>query len=144
MKMHRACKICGEIGHTYKEHQDGCPYCESSHLGEECPTTQVTCFMCEGTNHNPAQCRLLTTTQEVVQQQKKGMRKAIQECMAASMKKRKQDLAQVTCHKCRNKGHYANVCPEVIRERERWGRYSSPCQEKKRGRGWEPWSKQAP
>ncbi|XBJ26862.1 hypothetical protein VPH35_004213 [Triticum aestivum] len=138
MKMHRACKICGEIGHTDKEHQDGCPYCEASHLGEECPTTRVTCFMCEGTNHNPAQCRLLTTTQEVVQQQRKGMKKAVQEII---MKRR----ALVTCHKCRSKGHYASVCPEVITERERWARYSSPCPEKKRGRGrWEAWSKQAP
>ncbi|XBJ11826.1 hypothetical protein VPH35_016461 [Triticum aestivum] len=100
MKMHRACKICGEIGHTDKEHQDGCPYCEASHLGEECPTTQVTCFMCEGTNHNPAQCRLLTTTQ-VVQQQRKGMKEAIQEFMAAPMKKRKK---RRYAKKCRTRG----------------------------------------
>ncbi|XBJ19526.1 hypothetical protein VPH35_010493 [Triticum aestivum] len=101
MKMHRACKICGEIGHTYKEHQDGCPYCEASHLGEECPTMQVTCFMCEAINHNPAQCRLLTKTQEVVQQQRKGMKEAIQEFMAAPMKRRKK---RRYAKKCRTRG----------------------------------------
>ena len=37
-----ACKICGEIGHTHKEHQDECPYCEESHPTEECPTRRVT------------------------------------------------------------------------------------------------------
>src|ERR1041385_7095748 len=34
-KRPRACKICGEIGHSYKGHQDGCPYCEEIHRGEE-------------------------------------------------------------------------------------------------------------
>src|SRR4051812_22636709 len=25
-KRPRACKICGEVGHSYEGHQDGCPY----------------------------------------------------------------------------------------------------------------------
>ena len=54
MKKPCACKICGEIGHTNEEHKDGCPHCEGNHAAEECPTGQVTCFICEGTMHYPA------------------------------------------------------------------------------------------
>src|SRR4051812_2405666 len=28
LKRIRACTICGETGHSYEGHQDGCPYCE--------------------------------------------------------------------------------------------------------------------
>src|ERR1041385_373601 len=53
LKRIRACTICGETGHSHEGHQDGCPYCEEIRSGEECPTAQVTCFTCEGTNHTP-------------------------------------------------------------------------------------------
>ena len=53
-----ACKICGEIGHTHEEHNDGCPHCEGNHQYGECPTMKVTCFLCEGTPHYPAQCHI--------------------------------------------------------------------------------------
>ena len=43
----RACKICGEIGHTSKECHERCPNCDTSHPNEECPTTQISCFLCE-------------------------------------------------------------------------------------------------
>ena len=58
MKQTCACKICGEIAHTQEEHKDGCPHCEENHLAEECPTGQVTCFLCEGTTHYPGQCHI--------------------------------------------------------------------------------------
>ena len=51
---HLACTIYGEIGHITKEHHDQRPYCEGRHPSEECPTSQVTFLLCEGTNHNPA------------------------------------------------------------------------------------------
>ena len=62
-----ACKICGEIGHTQEEHKDGCPHCEEKHPAEECPTSQVTCFFCEGTTHYPAQCHIYPTVQQTIQ-----------------------------------------------------------------------------
>src|SRR3954471_20872738 len=31
LKRPRACTICGEAGHSYEGHQDGCPYCEETH-----------------------------------------------------------------------------------------------------------------
>src|ERR1041385_2979606 len=72
-----ACKICGEIGHTHEEHQDECPHCEESHPAEECPTRQVTCFLCEGTTHYPAQCNLYPMVHKVTQQHKEGMKEAL-------------------------------------------------------------------
>jgi hypothetical protein len=68
MKKPCACKICGEIGHTQEEHKDGCPQCEDDHLDGECPTMQVTCFLCEGTTHYPPQCQIYPKIQEVIKQ----------------------------------------------------------------------------
>ena len=53
-----ACQLCGEIGHNHKEHKDEFPNCEGSHPIEECPTRHITCFLCEGTTHYPAQCHI--------------------------------------------------------------------------------------
>ena len=66
-----ACKICREIGHTQEEHKDGCPHCEENHPAEECPTGQVTCFLCEGTDHYPAKCHIYPRVQQTIQKQKK-------------------------------------------------------------------------
>jgi hypothetical protein len=54
----RACKRCGEIGHMSKECHEQCPYRNMNHPIGECPMTQVTCFLCEGINHVPAECML--------------------------------------------------------------------------------------
>ncbi|KAE8783845.1 hypothetical protein D1007_42677 [Hordeum vulgare] len=72
-----ACKICGEIGHTQEEHKDGCTHCEENHPAEECPTSQVTCFLCEGTTHYPAQCHIYPKVQQVVKQQKDSVKETL-------------------------------------------------------------------
>jgi hypothetical protein len=59
----RACKRCGEIGHTSKECHEQCPYCVTSHPVGEYPMTQVTCFLCEGINHVPVECKFYSTVQ---------------------------------------------------------------------------------
>src|ERR1041384_1724163 len=97
LKRIRACTICGAVGHSYEGHQDKCPYGEEIHSGEECPTAQVTCFTCEGTDHYPAQCQFFIVTQQVVQHQKEGMKKAIQEFKGAPVKKKKKYLSRVQC-----------------------------------------------
>ena len=76
-----ACKICREIGHIQEEHKDECPHCEGSHPAEECPTGQVTCFMCEGVTHFPAQCQIYPKVQEITKQQKEALRKCLEESM---------------------------------------------------------------
>ncbi|KAE8794852.1 hypothetical protein D1007_30418 [Hordeum vulgare] len=72
-----ACKICGEIGHTQEEHTDGCTHCEENHPAEECPSSQVTCFLCEGTTHYPAQCHIYPKVQQVVKQQKDAVKETL-------------------------------------------------------------------
>ena len=64
----QACNICGDMEHTYKEHVDQCPNCEEKHPTKQCPTSQVTCFLCEGNNHVPIQCPIYS----IVQQRKQG------------------------------------------------------------------------
>jgi hypothetical protein len=59
----RACKVYGEIGHTSKDCHEQCPYCDTSHPIGECPMTQVTCFLCEGISHVPAECKLYPMVQ---------------------------------------------------------------------------------
>jgi hypothetical protein len=41
----RACKVCGEIGHTSKQCHEKCPYCDTSHPIGECPMAQVACYL---------------------------------------------------------------------------------------------------
>jgi hypothetical protein len=60
----QAYKRCGEIGHTSKECREQCPYCDMSHPIGECPMSQVTCFLCEGINHVPVECKFYSTGNE--------------------------------------------------------------------------------
>ena len=54
----KACKTCGEIGHTSQECTDEWPHGHTRHPVRECPTSQITCFLCEATNHVPTQYQL--------------------------------------------------------------------------------------
>jgi hypothetical protein len=56
-----ACKRCGEVGHASKDCHEEYPYCDPSNSVGKCPITQVTCFLCEGTNHVPAECKFYST-----------------------------------------------------------------------------------
>src|SRR3954467_12500236 len=64
----QACNVCGDQDHTSKEHEDQCPNCEEKHPTNQCPTSQATCFLCEGNNHVPIQCPIYS----IVQQRKQG------------------------------------------------------------------------
>jgi hypothetical protein len=69
----RACRICGEIGHTSKECYGQCPYYDTSHPIGECPMAQVTCFLCDVINHVPVECNLYPMVQQMKQRAKDGM-----------------------------------------------------------------------
>src|SRR3954464_5008605 len=64
----QACNICGDKDHTSKEHGDQCPNCEEKHPADQCPTSQATCYLCEGNNHVPIQCPIYS----IVEQRKQG------------------------------------------------------------------------
>ena len=61
------CNICGDMGHTSKEHEDQCPNCEEKHPTKQCPTSQVTCFLCEGNDHVSIQCPIYPIVQQMKQ-----------------------------------------------------------------------------
>ena len=99
----RACKSCGEIGHLSKECTDEWPHCDTNYPDEGCPMIQVSCFLCEGTNHIPTQCHLYLMVQKANEQVKKGIHQAFKE---------EKDLRHITCYTCKNQGHYSHSCPE--------------------------------
>src|SRR3954463_5112018 len=63
----QACNICGDMDHTSKEHEDQFPNCKEKHATNKCPTSQVTCFLCEGNDHDPIQCPVYHIVQQMKQ-----------------------------------------------------------------------------
>ena len=59
----QACNVYGDKDHTSKEHEDQCPNCEEKHPIDQCPTSQATCYLCEGNNHVPIQCPIYSIVQ---------------------------------------------------------------------------------
>jgi hypothetical protein len=125
MKKPCACKLCGEIGHTHEEHKDGCHHCEGNHPEEECPTRQVTCFLCEGTTHYPAQCQIYPKVKEVIKQQKEAMKEAFRENLGEPvMKECVEDpdgeglirSYSNACYSCGEEGHFSQNCTKERKE----------------------------
>ncbi|KAE8819184.1 hypothetical protein D1007_02938 [Hordeum vulgare] len=121
-----ACKIGGEIGHTQEEHKDGCTHCEENHPAEECPSSQVTCFLREGTTHYPAQCHIYPKVQQVVKQQKKAMEETLKKKILEEpvMNENIEDpdgqgltrFFSNACYSCGEEGYFSTDCMKESHE----------------------------
>ncbi|KAE8796936.1 hypothetical protein D1007_27886 [Hordeum vulgare] len=121
-----ACKICGEIGHTQEKHKDGCTHCEENHPAEECPSSQVTCFLCEGTTHYPAQCHIYHKVQQVVKQQKDAVKETLKKKILEEpvMNGNIEDpdgqgltrFFSNACYACGEEGHYSHYSTKGSQE----------------------------
>jgi hypothetical protein len=118
-KICQACKKCGEVGHASKDCHEECPYCEMSHPVGECPMSQVTCFLCEGTNHIPAECKFYSTVQRMNQQAKDRMSQLPGRTPEDGRLKRKMEDKDMgtthnpttkCCYSCEEEGHLSRNC----------------------------------
>src|SRR3954471_4254642 len=134
-----ACIICGDKDHTSKEHEGQCPNCEEEHPIGQCPTSQATCYLCEGNNHVPSQCPIFS----IVEQRKRdGVQKQITDYYEQPKKKKKVDKSQVQCKHCKEMGHYSSGCPENQKYKEigqvwcnnckKLGHYAATCPQETR------------
>jgi hypothetical protein len=115
----QACKRCGEIGHTSKDCHEEWPHCDPSYPVEECPMNQVTCFLCEGTNHIPAECKFYSTVQRINQQANVRTSQPPERTPEDGRLKRKMEdkdmemaLNRTTkcCYSCEEEGHLSRDC----------------------------------
>jgi hypothetical protein len=122
----QACKIYGEIGHMFKGCCEQCPYCDTSHPIRECPMTQVTCFLWDGINHVPIECKFYPTVKQMNQQAKDGLYQLqgkTPEDRRSKMKVEKKvmeiahSLTTKCCSSCEEEGHLSRNCS---RKRDRF------------------------
>jgi hypothetical protein len=54
----KACSHCGEEGHQASQCTGNCPNYDIKHPTGECPSSDMTCFLCESSTHGPANCSM--------------------------------------------------------------------------------------
>jgi hypothetical protein len=72
------CKIYGEAGHPSEECPEKCHRCTTSHSTREYPRDKVTCFLCDGIDHIPKECKFYFTVQQMNQQAREKLRHLIE------------------------------------------------------------------
>ena len=115
-----ACKICGDIGHTHTEHKDQCPNCDAHHPNSQCPTSLVTCFLCEGISefeidYTEQELNDLLALEKPKKNKCKNQKINVPSYTSNPKPSKvlvKKDLSHITCRKCKKTGHYADKCSQ--------------------------------
>ena len=78
----KVCQRCGEEGHYSNQCTTDCPNCDKDHLPGDCPTAQVTCFLCEGNDHYPKECSMNLLIANSLKMQRLVLRSAASSAIA--------------------------------------------------------------
>uniref|UniRef100_A0A0A9CLM4 CCHC-type domain-containing protein n=1 Tax=Arundo donax TaxID=35708 RepID=A0A0A9CLM4_ARUDO len=94
-----ACRRCGEKGHYSnknlsrcgKKHSHKidviCSSCDTNHPLGKCPMGKITCFLCEGKDHVPAQCHLSPMLTAVMQYHRESFQAILKQAMTESSRR---------------------------------------------------------
>jgi hypothetical protein len=130
-----ACKIYGEIGHFSGECPEQCHRCNTSHSTRECPMTMVTCFLCDGTNHVPRECKFYFTVQQMNQQAREKLSYLLESTpkdrspKAKMGAKDKEEIPNTIIKSCLTDRKQEHLPGNYTKKRERFPTAMVECQE---------------
>nr|ABF95977.1 retrotransposon protein, putative, unclassified [Oryza sativa Japonica Group] len=144
----KACSRCGEIGHVASSCATTCVHCEEDHPPDRCPTSRITCFFCEGTDHVPKDCQYsFLLTKKVANQpassngeKHQGNTNPRQDYSFSltpvpgqrnQNEKRKCRVREdICCFNCQGMGHFADKCPKPRNIVASTSVHATPCNQK--------------
>nr|BBF89789.1 zinc knuckle containing protein-like [Oryza sativa f. spontanea] len=145
---HKACSRCGEIGHVASSCATTCVHCEEDHPPDRCPTSRITCFFCEGTDHVPKDCQFsFLLTKKMANQpassngeKHQGNTNPRQDYSFSltpvpgqrnQNEKRKCRVREdICCFNCQGMGHFADKCPKPRNIAASTSVHATPCNQK--------------
>nr|CAH66817.1 OSIGBa0093K19.4 [Oryza sativa] len=144
----KACSRCGEIGHVASSCATTCVHCEEDHPPDRCPTSRITCFFCEGTDHVPKDCQFsFLLTKKMANQpassngeKHQGNTNPRQDYSFSltpvpgqrnQNEKRKCRVREdICCFNCQGMGHFADKCPRPRNIAASTSVHATPCNQK--------------
>ena len=144
----KACSRCGEIGHVASSCATICVHCEEDHPPDRCPTSRITCFFCEGTDHVPKDCQFsFLLTKKMANQpassngeKHQGNTNPRQDYSFSltpvpgqrnQNEKRKCRVREdICCFNCQGMGHFADKCPKPRNIAAGTSVHATPCNQK--------------
>ena len=144
----KACSRCGEIGHVASSCASTCVHCEEDHPPDRCPTSRITCFFCEGTDHVPKDCQFsFLLTKKMANQpassngeKHQGNTNPRQDYSFSltpvpgqrnQNEKRKCRVREdICCFNCQGMGHFADKCPKPRNIAASTSVHATPCNQK--------------
>nr|AAN01248.1 Hypothetical protein with zinc knuckle domain [Oryza sativa Japonica Group]AAP53129.1 retrotransposon protein, putative, unclassified [Oryza sativa Japonica Group] len=144
----KACSRCGEIGHVASSCATTCVHCEEDHPPDRCPTSRITCFFCEGTDHVPKDCQFsFLLTKKMANQPARSNGEKHQgntnphQDYSFSLtpvpgqrnqnEKRKCRVREdICCFNCQGMGHFADKCPKPRNIAASTSVHATPCNQK--------------